>query len=266
MADIIFPEGAVFIYSNKKQVGGTMHSHHYHDKFEIYYMISGGCNYFIDNKSYEVMAGDVVLIPEGIIHRTNYGGEEHARALIECSDHFIPKAAKDKMGESVYIFRNPQITRDIHAIFKKIDEEYKNPDEFSAESIMARMKLLFFFLARNLTASGIVSSKNAMIENVIGYIKQNFQQDIKLSSVAKSCFVSPEHLSRTFKRDTGFGFNEFLTLVRLQHAEKLLQQRGTKSISEIAYSCGFNDSNYFSDKFRRTYGISPLRYSKSFEL
>ena len=151
-------------------------------------------------------------------------------------------------------------------MLKKIDEEYKNPDEFTAESITARMRLLFFFIARNLTSSGIVSSKNAMIENVINYIKQNFQQDIRLSNIAKSCFVSPEHLSRTFKRDTGFGFNEFLTLVRLQHAERLLQNRGAQSISEIAYSCGFNDSNYFSDKFRRTYGVSPLKYSKSFEL
>ena len=104
-----------------------------------------------------------------------------------------------------------------------------------------------------------------MIEEIIDIIKSNFQQDIKLSRVAKNYFISPEHLSRTFKRDTGFGFNEFLTIVRLRHAEFLLKNKAGRSISEIAYSCGFNDSNYFSDKFRHVYGLSPLKYSKKYE-
>jgi AraC-like DNA-binding protein len=53
--------------------------------------------------------------------------------------------------------------------------------------------------------------------------------------------------------------------VRLQHAENLLKLRDGKSISEIAYGCGFNDSNYFSDKFKKIYGVSPLRYAKDFD-
>jgi AraC family L-rhamnose operon regulatory protein RhaS len=42
----------------------------------------------------------------------------------------------------------------------------------------------------------------------------------------------------------------------------MLKEEDTKKVSEIAYICGFNDSNYFSDKFKRTYGISPLAFSK----
>ena len=83
--------------------------------------------------------------------------------------------------------------------------------------------------------------------------------------MARMRSVSPEHLSRTFKRETGFGFNEYLTLVRLQHAELMLRDRSAKSISDIAYSCGFNDSNYFSDRFKKAYGIPPLRYRKNSE-
>ena len=104
-----------------------------------------------------------------------------------------------------------------------------------------------------------------MIEDVVGYIKENFSSEVTLLEVAKKYFVSAEHLSRTFRRQTGFGFNEFLTLVRLQHAEYMLKNRDGRSISEIAYSCGFNDSNYFSDKFKRSYGKSPLQYSKEFD-
>ena len=46
---------------------------HYHNLFEIYYFTGGECNYFIDNKSYRLMPGDIVLIPEGVIHNSEYG-------------------------------------------------------------------------------------------------------------------------------------------------------------------------------------------------
>lgn len=266
MAEITFPDGSVFICSNKRGFGESMHSHHYHDRFEIYYLTVGKCHFFIDNRSYDIVAGDVILIPEGIIHRTNYGqNEERVCVVLEFSSRFVPETVRARLSSMVYLFRNPALSSEIHEMVKAIDAECRNPDEFTYESLEARISSLLFFLARNRMTGGTSISKNSMIEDVINYIKSNFSQDIKLAEVAKGHFVSPEHLSRTFKHDTGFGFNEFLSLVRLQHAEHLLKERGSRSISEIAYSCGFNDSNYFSDKFRRTYGVSPLKYSKRFD-
>lgn len=266
MAELIFPSGSVFRCNSKKGFGESMHSHHYHDRFEIYYLTSGRCHFFIDNRSYDIVAGDLILIPEGVIHKTNYGtDEEQARVVLEFSSDFVPESVRAKLPSMVYLFRNPTLASDLHEMIRAIDRECRNPDEFTFESLEARIRSLLFFLARNRMLGSHSVSKNSMIEDVINYIKGNFAQDVRLSDVAKSHFVSPEHLSRTFKHDTGFGFNEFLSLIRLQHAEHLLKERGSKSISEIAYICGFNDSNYFSDKFKRTYGVSPLRYSKNYE-
>lgn len=266
MAELIFPDGSIFRCNTKGGFGESMHSHHYHNRFEIYYLTSGKCHFFIDNRSYDLVAGDLVLIPEGVIHKTNYGRDaEQARVVLEFSSRFVPESVRTRLPSMVYLFRNPTVCFEVHEMIRSIDQECRHPDEFTFESVEAKISSLMFFLARNRIIGGPSVSKNSMIEDVINYIKGNFAQDVKLSEVAKSYFVSPEHLSRTFKHDTGFGFNEFLSLVRLQHAEHLLKERGAKSISEIAYSCGFNDSNYFSDKFRRTYGISPLKYSKTYE-
>jgi mannose-6-phosphate isomerase-like protein (cupin superfamily) len=38
---------------------------HYHNSFEVYYLKVGHCNYFIDNRSYDMKVGDIVLIPKG---------------------------------------------------------------------------------------------------------------------------------------------------------------------------------------------------------
>ena len=83
--------------------------------------------------------------------------------------------------------------------------------------------------------------------------------DVKLSAVARLVNVSAEHLSRIFKKETAFGFNEYLTLYRLQKAEYILANEPGRAIGEIAYSCGFNDSNYFSYKFKQRYGVSPTK-------
>lgn len=265
MSEILFENDVIFRYSNVKCCGMVMHSHHYHDLFEVYYMVSGKCSYFIDDKSYEVKKGDIVLIPEGIIHKTNYDGEEHQRILIECSSSFVPDSVRGKLKNMIHLYRNPAVSGEIYSILKKIEEEYQSPDEYTEEALKALMKTAFFCLVRNKNSVELGESKNPMIEEIANYIKNNYQSDISLSSIAKEHYVSHEHLSRTFKRETGFGFNEFLSLIRLQHAENLLKNRGTKSISDIAYSCGFNDSNYFSDKFKKTYGKSPLQFSKKFK-
>lgn len=261
MSNLLFPHKP-FRISTVRQSGSVMHSQHHHEEFEIYYMISGKCSYFIEDKTYELSPGDVVIIPENIIHRTKYTSDPHVRILIECSGEFIPEETRGRLQELYYVYRNPEITSDILASLKRMEKEYKNPDQYSESVIEAEMRLLLYTIARNKNTVSESETKNALVESVVAYVKENFSHDITLASVAKAHFVSPEHLSRTFKRETEFGFNEYLTAVRLRYAELRLKNRDGESISKIAYDAGFNDSNYFSDKFKKFYGVSPLRYSK----
>ena len=85
-----------------------------------------------------------------------------------------------------------------------------------------------------------------------------------LEDVAKKFNLSRSYLSKKFKSVTGFGFKEYIINVRIQHACELLLNTN-KSITDIAFECGFNDSNYFGDAFRRTKGISPNKYRKNKE-
>lgn len=262
MPSLIFPEDTRFRINITTNYGDVMHSHHYHDFYEIYYMMSGNCNYFIDDKVYQVLPGDVVLIPSGVIHRTNYLSGEHTRILIECSENMVPDSVKNSLSSMLYLYRNSPINKEFYNIYKRLDKEVNDPDMYSADIVKNTIGMIFFTLARAKSISKEHKRRNNMIEDVVSYVKENFTQQINLSQVAKDHFISQEHLSRTFKKHTGFGFNEYLTLVRLQHAEQLLKGEEKMSISAIAYSCGFNDSNYFSDKFKKFYGTSPLKYSK----
>ncbi len=232
---------------------------HYHNNIEIYFLKEGECNYFIDNKIYELKVGDLVIIPEGIIHKTNYAKPYHSRTLINCSAEYIPKSVLPYIDDFKYIYRNPEITKKIEAVLLKIGEEYETTSPFREEALRCYTNELFFLIAKNTNQTKKQSSGSAFVEETVKYIQENYMNKITLADIATIHSVSEEHLSRTFKKETGFGFSEYLTLVRLQKAEYMLKNEPGKSVCEIAYSCGFNDSNYFSDRFKKAYGVAPSR-------
>ena len=232
---------------------------HYHPHYEIYYMKDGNCRYFIDDRSFDVEAGDIIFIPRGIIHRTNYATTSHSRLLINFTEEYIPTAIMDKLGDMRYLYRSREISRSIEDIFNKIEQEYAHPDEYTIDLLRCHTAELLYLIVRHPGTLEEATTGNELIDSIVKYIKQNYMSDIKLSGVAKMKSVSPEHLSRTFKSCTGFGFNEYITLLRLRKAEEMIMCEPNKTISEIAYECGFNDGNYFSYKFKKMYGISPIK-------
>ncbi len=235
---------------------------HYHNLFEIYYITSGTCVYFIDNKSYDLVPGDIILVPEGTIHNTEYRSLEHSRILINCSHRFIPASVRPMLGQMLYLYRNPDISDEVEDLFMKIEEEYTNSDSMHEDILRCLTHMLFFLLARNLKTRTQISSGHDYIERAIDYLQNNFTSDISLSEIARMSSVTPVHFSRMFKKETGFGFCEYLTILRLQKAESLLSQSPKTSITQIAAECGFADSNYFSVKFKNMYGVSPKSFIK----
>ena len=237
-------------YTNRK---------HYHHYFEIYYIDEGSCCYFIDNKSYQILPGDIIFVPAGVVHNTEYKNSIHTRLLINCTDWFMPDSVKFLFSET-YHFRNRELSHKIKDLLLQIEEEYKNPDNYSLESFRSYMYRLFILVAKSVELNTAKKNDKHYIEDAIEFLQGNYTSNITLPEVAGRYFVSPEHFSRIFKRETGFNFSEYLNLLRLKRAETLLRQLNTAPITQVAQSCGFNDSNYFSVQFKKLYGVSPKKF------
>lgn len=260
------PESSPFNFdrlSHTAKNGELKFEPHYHNYFEIYYVEKGSCDYFIDNKAYHLTAGDLVLIPEGIIHNTLYReSNESARLLINCARHYIPVAAEKVFSKRSYMYRNHDITGKLLEILNKIGDEFFSPDVFSDDVIKCYMRLFFFTMARNPNRYENEAFRSGYVETAINYIQENLSSEISLSEIAGKFSISPEHFSRQFKKETGFGFCEYVSLLRLKRAETLLKQPENMSVAQIAAECGFSDSNYFSVRFKKMYGISPKALQK----
>lgn len=256
-------ENFYFEHGMSKRVSETGVSWpHYHGLYEIYFMVKGNCTYIIDNKVYNVQSGDIVVIPDGIIHHTKYDAIEHTRVLINCTEGYIPEFLLSSISSGTYLYRNPFVTDEVKGILSKIENEYKLKDGLSDEIISCYTHSLFYLLVRNADSCLAVDDGNKVIEQAVAYIRENFAADITLSALAKRFSVSPEHFSRMFKKETGLGFSKYLNSLRLQHAEQLLKTENGQNITQVAGSCGFEDSNYFSKKFKEVYGTSPKKVQK----
>ena len=230
---------------------------HYHHRFELYYLIEGTCWYFIDKKSYHLRAGDVAMIPEGVLHRTSYETPTHTRLLLQFEPSFVPPSVREVVvAHPCFTPRGEAIER-VRTLFADMERENEAPDAFSEDVIRQRVAELLLFIARASDDGAAERRGNPIVERAVYFIRQHYTEDIGLSEAAAYCFVSKEHLSRVFKRETGFGFCEFLCAYRLKKAESMLKGDRKAKIAEVAFACGFNDSNYFSKVYKRTYGQTP---------
>ena len=263
MRKVFSPKGTFFFFENTKHQSQNSESpYHYHNYYEFYFLVEGTCRYFINNTTYDLKAGDVVIIPKGIIHKTVYKESAYFRKLIYCSSHYIPYSFMEKLQTLPHIYRNPDAVSLIEKHFCDIEEEYSSEAPFKDEAITAYFRILLLTLFRHLPGAVNVPSADAHISDILEYLKNNFTVSCTLEQTAQEFSVSPEHLSRTFKSETGLNFSEYRTMLRLREAERLLKENPGLSIIEISFAAGFNDSNYFSQKFREFYGVSPSKFRK----
>lgn len=99
------------------------------------------------------------------------------------------------------------------------------------------------------------------IDRAIRYIKQYHTYNITLDDLCSHFSCSRFYISHRFKKNTGRSFREYLNDIRIEDAKSLLAYSNL-SVSEIAFSIGFNDSNYFSNVFKKQVGVSPIAYRR----
>jgi len=102
-----------------------------------------------------------------------------------------------------------------------------------------------------------------LVARVCEYVEHHLAEPINLQRLCReTLFVSPYHLSRTFRKATGIRFADWLTARRMERATQLLAST-EQSIASVAASCGYDDPRYFSRVFRKAVGATPSQYRQA---
>lgn len=100
------------------------------------------------------------------------------------------------------------------------------------------------------------------IARAAAYLREHFQEPVRIEELARKAGVSPRHMERQFKGVFGIGPHEFLVKTRVQAAARLLRETNLNLV-EIAMDCGFCDQSALTRSFQRHMGITPTEFRHS---
>ena len=104
-------------------------------------------------------------------------------------------------------------------------------------------------------------SADSSFQRIISYVKNNYNEDLRLETLGQLFYYNCAYLGKRFKEYTGKNFHTYLDILRIEAAKELLQNTEMK-VYEISEAVGYNNTDYFYSKFKKYAGKSPLLFRK----
>jgi AraC-like DNA-binding protein len=256
---------AVSVYEEKTQ--------HFHNNYEIFYLIKGDRYYFIKDKTYFIRAGDLVLINIADLHRsTGAQSNNYERLLINFKQPFIMSSSSSPIYDSLFV----PFQLDNHVIHLNVREQSFIENNLSKmfreaqakrsgyEAYLQSLLIEVLIFASRYTEDHQkrfehLSPAHKRISEITQYMNEHYMDQITLKTISDKFFISKYHLIRVFKEVTGFTFIEYLNTVRVKNA-RIMLLASNKKIIEISIEVGFGSISHFNRVFRTILNCSPIKY------
>jgi AraC family L-rhamnose operon transcriptional activator RhaR/AraC family L-rhamnose operon regulatory protein RhaS len=148
-------------------------------------------------------------------------------------------------------------TRLIHQMYDWGESEEPGSDSLAFAGFIQ----LLVFLSQNYNNRKSVCTGDLRIAHAASYIERHFAEKIDLNRLASLSSLSPTRFLELFKKHYGTSPIQYLLTLRIKMAKDLLMNT-VQPITEIAFDCGFNDSNYFARRFKQECGITPRQWRR----
>lgn len=258
------------LYNDEKPM-----SMHIHDSYEIYFSISGGKQFLIDNRFYDIRPGDLFFINQFESHYlTQIDQQVHERIVLSIYPDYLKWLSTESTDLNVcFSIRNipsphrvalsdEEQKRFIYFIHRLVSSSGYGAD-IVERSVFSEMMV---FLNRAFTRHGKMEnsdpevSYHSQVDDILSYINQNIQTSLTIEDLSGHFYLSPSYLCRIFKSTTGMTINKYITAKRITLSKALLAEGC--SVSETCERCGFNDYSNFLKAFTKAVGISPKKYAQ----
>ena len=252
---------------------------HYHDFHKLMILLGGNVTYWIEGRSYELLPGDVVLVPEGALHYPVIHDDTlYERIIFYLSDSFF-ECWGQMSGELKKCFTSCEETHSflirpggenasrLSGLYSSLVEAAL--DEGSGAEVVRRCRAmeLLVVLGRLLADPGgrsftAPSSSNPVIADVLAYLNDNLaNEDLCIDDAAAAVNLDRSYLMHLFKASTGYTIGRYVTEKRLYAARALLDQG--YSVTEACFRSGFKNYSAFYYAWRKKYASSPQRGNDS---
>ena len=244
---------------------------HFHRAYELYFILTGSRDYFVEEHFFKVGEGDLVIVPSEALHRT--AGKGATRILIYFTPEFLSEFFSAPICEMLTACLKPTICHpgsaerermlDIMNTLLRDYEQYQREKTQEAKSVCAVHLLNLLQLIRELPLSAAPEKEfpDPRIAQIVKFINENYSEISTVDDVAGKFYMSKYYFCKLFRKNIGVPLFTYLNTIKVQQACAIMRE-GPCSLTEIATRCGFNTSSYFCKVFKSIMGISPSQYRK----
>ena len=240
--------------------------HRHDDQLELLYVVNGTGQYIVDQKSWNVQSGNLIICNPGILH----GEVPFSANCMESYCCVLKNIWIENLPaeEFLTLSQNPVLnfTEDRQGFehllcalkfFSACDPPSLPACDLLGQSVLS---IVCQKLRKRHQPDTVLRKKvDYFIDSVISYLNDHYRESITLKELGERFHISHYYLSHIFKEQTGYSPMKYVAQLRIGEAQSLLMNT-EKSITAISEELGFHDNSHFNVSFKKYTNLSPSEY------
>ena len=258
-----YPYTQYFIRNAKKAFHIPVH---WHDELEIIYVKKGKLMICIQEEWFEGAPEQLFFVNPGELHFMESEDLSVEYYTILFPMEFISFWSEDIIEQKKRRLPVSILKSEMEETVRALIEEliHTNNEKAYGYTFHTRILLLQImeqFMKEKLFLPVTVGNNVTLQREMISYIQEHYDEKITLQMLAEEFHLSEKYISEYFKEHFSIGFMQYVGHLRMTKAKHLLLDTDL-SVTDVAFSCGFNSVNLFIRKFKELYQMTPLQYRK----
>ncbi|MDO4615163.1 MAG: helix-turn-helix domain-containing protein [Lachnospiraceae bacterium] len=244
--------------------------HVHRDFLELYFVYSGKNRYMVDNRYYDLHAGDIVICNANTLHGESPSDSRQIRSYsVALKDVFLSDLPKNTLcpPDEVPILSTGLLSEQIGSLFYMINVLSADMTHLgdTVNTMSASLLLLTYemLLSRRKIQTKKTTS-SSVARRVQEYIDAHYHETITLADIGRELSLSEYYLAHAFKNEYNVPPMQYMMERRIGEAQQLLMSTDLP-IGDIAESLGFSSVSHFNTMFSKYVAISPGKFRKSIQ-
>ena len=229
---------------------------HIHRQGHILVVLSGVATVNVERSAYYIPYGYFVWIPPGKSHRVSF--EEKKIRLLNV--YYPPEFANCEFYQEVGVYPMPSILYHVIELIEGSTEEYLLGN-WKYELLSTVNHILPHIIPTQRFQLRLPTSDHPVIQRILETIQRDYQQELTAQYVAEEVGLSVRTLSRYLRSELDVSFVQYVRTYRILMAIKKMV-KAEDSITNIAYSVGYDSLTAFSNSFYKVTGTRPSLFLK----
>jgi AraC-like DNA-binding protein len=176
----------------------------------------------------------------------------------------VAPALKDKEPYNRHLTLTLEQLIQVKAQTDTMEKELLQKEPGYRLTAMGHFMILVSLLSRFFSATDTPNARKYLrLGKVLSHLEEHFMEDVNIDELVKTSNMSRRSFFRAFPEVTGKTPQAYLLHLRMKKAVEMLEMTD-RNVTETAFDCGFQDSNYFSRQFKKIMGTTPSEFQKKY--